>query len=83
MNCLRNPSCVASTAMNDGTGYCKMKTSNFTSAYQTASIPTTSYVKVCGQGRPLTPPPPPPVSSVNEFKGAANGIVVLITINIL
>ncbi|XP_057848114.2 G-type lectin S-receptor-like serine/threonine-protein kinase At1g34300 [Cryptomeria japonica] len=73
-NCLKNPSCTASTIMADGTGTCRMKTSNFTSAYQTASIRATSYVKVCGQGRPLSPPPPP-VSTVNEFReptGVAN-----------
>lgn len=55
-NCLKNPSCTASTIMADGTGTCRMKTSNFTSAYQTVSLPSTSYVKVCGQGRPLSPP---------------------------
>ncbi|GLJ51188.1 hypothetical protein SUGI_1089270 [Cryptomeria japonica] len=44
-NCLKNPSCIASTLMNDGTGTCRMKTSNFTSAYQAVSIPSTSNVK--------------------------------------
>ncbi|KAH9295277.1 hypothetical protein KI387_038865, partial [Taxus chinensis] len=66
-NCLKNPSCTASTIMADGTGTCRMKTSNFTSAYQSLSIPSTSYVKVCGPGRPLAPPLSP-VTIVNRSK---------------
>eukprot|EP01018_Ginkgo_biloba_P040743 Gb_24274 [translate_table: standard] len=51
-NCLKSSTCIASTILSDGSGTCRMKIGNFTSAYKSPSIPSTSYVKVCGQGRP-------------------------------
>ncbi|XP_057812928.2 G-type lectin S-receptor-like serine/threonine-protein kinase At1g34300 [Cryptomeria japonica] len=75
-NCLKNPSCTAATIMADGAGTCRMKTNEFTSAYQTASISSTSYVKVCGSGRPLTPPPPP-VRIVNRFTAIEISLAVI------
>lgn len=56
-NCFKNMSCTASTIMADGTGTCIIMTNEFTSTYQMTSISSTSYVKVCNSGRPLTPPP--------------------------
>eukprot|EP00253_Pinus_taeda_P011691 PITA_11691 len=88
-NCLRNPFCFAATLMADGSGTCRMKTENFTSAYQSAAIPSTSYVKVCGQGRPLATPPPAIIflgstkESAIRIVGAVVGpIIALITIEI-
>ncbi|XP_057522762.1 G-type lectin S-receptor-like serine/threonine-protein kinase At1g34300 isoform X2 [Amaranthus tricolor] len=55
-NCLSGGSCVASTILADGSGQCYIKTSNFVSGYQSAALPSTSYVKVCN---PIIPNPPP------------------------
>jgi serine/threonine protein kinase len=54
LNCLSGGSCVASTALSDGSGLCYLKVSNFVSAYQSAALPSTSFVKVCfpGQANP-------------------------------
>lgn len=54
-NCLSGASCVASTILADGTGQCDIKTSRFVSGYQSAALPSTSYVKVCS---PVEPNPP-------------------------
>ncbi|KAL6962070.1 hypothetical protein U1Q18_037024 [Sarracenia purpurea var. burkii] len=48
LNCLVSSSCIASTSLSDGTGLCYLKTANFVSGYQSAALPSTSYVKVCG-----------------------------------
>ncbi|KDP30661.1 hypothetical protein JCGZ_16686 [Jatropha curcas] len=48
LNCLVSSSCVASTSLSDGTGLCYLKTPDFVSGYQNPSLPSTSYVKVCG-----------------------------------
>ena len=79
-NCLRNPDCVASAIMGDGRGTCRMKTPEFMSAYQTASVSATSYVKVCGQGQDLILPLAQ-ISLANESKLPGIRIVLLITIN--
>ncbi|XP_059068783.1 G-type lectin S-receptor-like serine/threonine-protein kinase At1g34300 [Cryptomeria japonica] len=79
-NCLKDPNCTVSTIMADGTGTCREKYSNFTSAYQSVSIPATSFVKVCGRGQPLIQALPP-VSIVNESKVPTTGILILIIIN--
>uniref|UniRef100_A0A0D6QTN1 Receptor-like serine/threonine-protein kinase n=1 Tax=Araucaria cunninghamii TaxID=56994 RepID=A0A0D6QTN1_ARACU len=76
-NCLKNPSCTASTIMADGSGTCRMKTSNFTSAYQSVSIPSTSYVKVCGPGKPL---PPSSSSLKTRTKWKVSGVVIAVAV---
>ncbi|PSS00139.1 G-type lectin S-receptor-like serine/threonine-protein kinase [Actinidia chinensis var. chinensis] len=48
LNCLVSGSCIASTSLSDGTGLCYLKFPNFVSGYQSAALPSTSYVKVCG-----------------------------------
>jgi hypothetical protein len=58
LNCLSGGSCVASTALSDGSGLCFLKVSNFVSAYQSAALPSTSFVKVCFPGIPNPPPSP-------------------------
>jgi Protein kinase domain/D-mannose binding lectin/S-locus glycoprotein domain/PAN-like domain len=55
-NCLTGSSCIASTALGDGSGLCYLKVTNFVSAYQSATLPSTSYVKVCPPGIANTPP---------------------------
>ncbi|CAL4928292.1 unnamed protein product [Urochloa decumbens] len=57
LNCLSGGSCVASTALSDGSGLCWLKVSNFVSAYQSPALPSTSFVKVC-----FPPMPNPPAS---------------------
>ncbi|OAY58573.1 G-type lectin S-receptor-like serine/threonine-protein kinase At1g34300 [Manihot esculenta] len=52
LNCLVSGSCVASTSLSDGTGLCYLKTPDFVSGYQNPSLPSTSYVKVCGPVQP-------------------------------
>ncbi|KAL1219433.1 G-type lectin S-receptor-like serine/threonine-protein kinase [Cardamine amara subsp. amara] len=48
-NCLNSPSCLASVSMSDGSGSCWQKQpGSFFSGYQRPSVPSTSYVKVCG-----------------------------------
>lgn len=54
LNCLVSGSCVASTSLSDGTGLCYLKTVDFVSGYENPSLPSTSYVKVCG---PVVPNP--------------------------
>eukprot|EP00252_Welwitschia_mirabilis_P017393 TRINITY_DN3853_c0_g1_i1.p1 TRINITY_DN3853_c0_g1~~TRINITY_DN3853_c0_g1_i1.p1 ORF type:complete len:844 (+),score=129.49 TRINITY_DN3853_c0_g1_i1:124-2655(+) len=56
-NCLKSPSCLAATVLNDGSGMCRFKTTNFTSGYQSVTIPSTSYIKVCGYAKSTAPPP--------------------------
>ncbi|KAH7860179.1 hypothetical protein Vadar_010245 [Vaccinium darrowii] len=60
LNCLVSGSCIASTSLSDGTGLCYLKNPNFVSGYQSAALPSISYVKVCG---PIIPNPS--VSSLN------------------
>uniref|UniRef100_A0A2P2JY90 Receptor-like serine/threonine-protein kinase n=1 Tax=Rhizophora mucronata TaxID=61149 RepID=A0A2P2JY90_RHIMU len=52
LNCLVSGSCVASTSLSDGTGQCYLKTPDFVSGYQNPSLPSTSFVKVCGPVQP-------------------------------
>ncbi|XP_039000034.1 G-type lectin S-receptor-like serine/threonine-protein kinase At1g34300 [Hibiscus syriacus] len=54
-NCLQSGSCIASTLVADGSGFCYMKTPSFVSGYQGAVLPSTSFVKVCGQAVPNPP----------------------------
>ncbi|XP_010538914.1 PREDICTED: G-type lectin S-receptor-like serine/threonine-protein kinase At1g34300 [Tarenaya hassleriana] len=54
-NCLVSSSCLASVSMSDGSGICWQKhPGSFFTGYQTSSISSTSYVKVCG---PVLPNP--------------------------
>ncbi|XP_074575870.1 G-type lectin S-receptor-like serine/threonine-protein kinase At1g34300 [Curcuma longa] len=61
LNCLSGGSCVASTALADGSGFCYLKVSNFVSGYRSTALPSTSYVKVCA------PVLPNPVSAPTEI----------------
>ncbi|KAF8404199.1 hypothetical protein HHK36_009082 [Tetracentron sinense] len=47
LNCLVARSCVASTALADGTGLCYFKVSDFVGGYQSPALPSTSFVKIC------------------------------------
>ncbi|KAG9443974.1 hypothetical protein H6P81_015314 [Aristolochia fimbriata] len=58
-NCLIGP-CIASTSLADGTGMCYLKISGFVSGYQSPSIPSTSFVKVC----------PPAISNNSPASGS-------------
>ncbi|URD78868.1 serine threonine-protein kinase [Musa troglodytarum] len=58
LNCLSGGSCVASTALADGSGFCYLKVSNFVSGYQSTALPSTSFVKVCAPSLPNSPSPP-------------------------
>ncbi|KAJ8510551.1 hypothetical protein OPV22_000985 [Ensete ventricosum] len=58
LNCLSGGSCVASTALADGSGFCYLKVSNFVSGYQSTALPSTSFVKVCAPALPNSPSPP-------------------------
>lgn len=81
-NCLSGPSCVASTALADGSGLCYLKVSNFVSGYQSSALPSTSYVKVCGQGIPNAPimDSVQPGSTTSKLKGWVIAVVVVGTI---
>ncbi|XP_066364302.1 G-type lectin S-receptor-like serine/threonine-protein kinase At1g34300 [Miscanthus floridulus] len=67
LNCLSGSSCVASTALSDGSGLCFLKVSNFVSGYQSAALPSTSFVKVC------YPPLPNPVSGSTAGANSRGG----------
>ncbi|KAF7069136.1 hypothetical protein CFC21_074802 [Triticum aestivum] len=69
LNCLAGSSCVGATALSDGSGLCWLKVSNFVSAYQSASLPSTSFVKVCFPGVPN-----PPVSATNASSPGTSGL---------
>ncbi|KAL5218347.1 hypothetical protein ABZP36_019031 [Zizania latifolia] len=69
LNCLSGSSCVASTALSDGSGLCFLKVSNFVSAYQSAALPSTSFVKVCFPGLPN-----PPIGAGGASSGRGSGV---------
>ncbi|KAJ8760415.1 hypothetical protein K2173_015082 [Erythroxylum novogranatense] len=56
LNCLVGGSCAASTSLSDGTGLCYLKTQDFFSGYQSPSLPSTSFVKVCAPALPNSSP---------------------------
>ncbi|CAN6280647.1 unnamed protein product [Urochloa humidicola] len=56
LDCLSGGSCVAATALSDGSGLCWLKLSSFVSAYQSPALPSTSFVKVCFPGMPNPTP---------------------------
>ncbi|CAL5414428.1 unnamed protein product [Camellia sinensis] len=78
LNCLVSGSCIASTSLADGTGLCYLKVPNFVSGYHSPSLPSTSYVKVCG---PVIENPTPSVG-IAEGKGSGlhAWIVVIVVI---
>nr|XP_010911911.3 G-type lectin S-receptor-like serine/threonine-protein kinase At1g34300 [Elaeis guineensis] len=55
LNCLLAASCAASTSVDDGSGYCYLKASNFVSGYQSPALPSTSFAKVCAPALPNQP----------------------------
>ncbi|KAK9003127.1 hypothetical protein V6N11_060694 [Hibiscus sabdariffa] len=55
LTCLQSVSCIASTLVADGRGFCYMKMPGFVSGYQGEVLPSTSFVKVCGQAVPNPP----------------------------
>ncbi|KAK4772045.1 hypothetical protein SAY86_013820 [Trapa natans] len=67
LNCLVSSSCIASTSLSDGTGLCYLKTPEFISGYENPSLPSTSYVKVCG---PVVPNP----SSLEGAQGKGSSL---------
>ncbi|KAK9743328.1 hypothetical protein RND81_03G232500 [Saponaria officinalis] len=78
--CLSGTNCVVSTTLSDGSGECYIKSSNFVSGYQSAALPSTSFVKVCG---PVIPNPPPPSvegTDNDRLKGWVIVVSVLSTI---
>ncbi|KAM7264598.1 hypothetical protein ACFE04_002281 [Oxalis oulophora] len=83
-NCLSSgASCTASTSLSDGSGLCYLKTPDFISGYQSPSLPSTSFVKICG-----TAEPNPPISEVVAGKGKgwklhAWVIVVVVVVTLL
>ncbi|CAO2826345.1 unnamed protein product [Amaranthus hypochondriacus] len=79
-NCLSGSSCVASTILADGSGQCYIKTSNFVSGYQSAALPSTSYVKVCN---PIVPNPPPPSEQGGERKKLQGWVVAVVVLGTL
>ncbi|KAI4375179.1 hypothetical protein MLD38_013083 [Melastoma candidum] len=81
LNCLVGGSCVASSSLSDGTGLCYLKTSNFVSGYENPTLPSTSYIKVCG---PVVPNPPPLQDALNgKNRGLRAWIVVLVVLGSL
>ncbi|KAJ8760536.1 hypothetical protein K2173_015203 [Erythroxylum novogranatense] len=47
-NCLASASCIASSSLADGSGYCYQKPSDVFYGYRSPVLLSTSYVKVCG-----------------------------------
>ncbi|GAB2271959.1 hypothetical protein Dimus_006787 [Dionaea muscipula] len=77
LNCLSSQSCSASTDSGDGTGKCYQKTEDFISGYQSAALPSTSFVKICGAAEPNPPP-----SAVEETRkvGKLRGWIIAIAV---
>ncbi|KAK4359015.1 hypothetical protein RND71_021244 [Anisodus tanguticus] len=77
-NCLVNGACVASTSLADGTGMCYIKQPNFVSGYQAPTLPSTSFLKICGPSMPN----PTAVSETVEKKnkGKIPGWVVALVV---
>ncbi|KAJ8541661.1 hypothetical protein K7X08_002477 [Anisodus acutangulus] len=77
-NCLVNDACVASTSLADGTGMCYIKQPSFVSGYQAPTLPSTSFLKICGPSMPN----PTAVSETVEKKnkGKVPGWVVALVV---
>ncbi|XP_022992644.1 G-type lectin S-receptor-like serine/threonine-protein kinase At1g34300 [Cucurbita maxima] len=48
-NCRQSSACDASTAPSDGNGFCYYIPSGFIRGYQSAALPSSSFLKVCGE----------------------------------
>lgn len=77
LNCLVSGSCIASTALSDGTGLCYIKFPNFVSGYKSPALPSTSYVKVCG---PVLPNPSPSSLTMEKKTWSLRAWVVVVVI---
>ncbi|XWS34932.1 hypothetical protein CRYUN_Cryun21dG0079900 [Craigia yunnanensis] len=69
---------IASTLVADGSGFCYMKTPDFVSGYQSAVLPSTSFVKVCGQVVPN--PSPYQETSGNDNNSRLHALIIVIVI---
>ncbi|KAJ6836491.1 G-type lectin S-receptor-like serine/threonine-protein kinase [Iris pallida] len=80
-NCLSG-SCVASTSLDDGSGFCYLKVSEPVSGYRSAALPSTSFVKVCAPAEPNAAPPAPdgPGSARSRLRAWVVAVVVVGTI---
>ncbi|KAJ9128788.1 hypothetical protein P3X46_034479 [Hevea brasiliensis] len=45
--CSNDPTCIAATSKNDGSGISTIKRTSFISGYRNPSVPATSFLKVC------------------------------------
>ncbi|CAH9094298.1 unnamed protein product [Cuscuta epithymum] len=84
LNCLVNSACIASTSLADGTGFCYQKLPTFVSGYQSPTLPSTSFVKVCG----TLLPNPSGTSSPGSLKKVSRGkvewwVVVVVALSTL
>ncbi|KAG9130530.1 hypothetical protein Leryth_011794 [Lithospermum erythrorhizon] len=83
LNCLATSSCVASTAVGDGSGSCYLKVSeeiNFVSAYQSPRLASTSFMKICG---PLNLSHESEDKVSRRSKLQSVGLIVLVTVLVL
>jgi len=80
LNCLSQSSCIASTSLSDGTGMCYLKNSDFISGYQNPVLPSTSYVKVCGQAQPN---PPPGLQIAEKSKSSSLRVWVVLVVVVI
>ncbi|XWS21859.1 hypothetical protein CRYUN_Cryun30bG0091900 [Craigia yunnanensis] len=78
MNCLVSGSCSVFTLVADGSGFCYMKTPDFVSGYQSAVLPSTSFVKVCGQVVPN--PSPYQETSGKDNNSRLHALIIVIVI---
>ncbi|XVF63245.1 hypothetical protein PTKIN_Ptkin09bG0072100 [Pterospermum kingtungense] len=84
MNCLASGSCTASTLVADGSGFCYMKTTpDFVSGYQSPILPSTSFVKVCGQAVPNPSPDQETSDKDNNSRALVIVVVILGTLLVL
>ncbi|XP_008456685.2 G-type lectin S-receptor-like serine/threonine-protein kinase At1g34300 [Cucumis melo] len=51
-NCRQSAACDSSTAPSDGSGFCYYISSGFIRGYQSPALPSTSFLKVCGDVLP-------------------------------
>ncbi|XP_051123565.1 G-type lectin S-receptor-like serine/threonine-protein kinase At1g34300 [Andrographis paniculata] len=63
-NCLQDATCIASSSLADGSGVYYMKRSGLISGYQSPTISSTSFMKICGNPEPY--PPPSSASEANR-----------------
>ncbi|KAK4483845.1 hypothetical protein RD792_011052 [Penstemon davidsonii] len=75
-NCLADSTCIASTSLADGSGVCYMKRSEFVSGYQSPTLTSTSFVKVC---EPALPNSAAHSRNLNEKPDALKIAVVLLS----